>query len=108
MIHNVTEGLGIAAPAADSGDRLSPARLVGLTLIAGGPAILGTWLGGFVANDVLAVLFFGAAAGAAFEVVVEVGRYVLRRDPLGIKSPWIVGGYLAGVAVMYVTGLAAG
>ncbi len=108
MIHNVTEGLGIAAPAADSGSRLSPARLVALTLIAGGPAILGTWLGGFVANDVLAVLFFGAAAGAAFEVVVEVGRYVLKRAPLGIKSPWVVGGYLSGVAVMYVTGLVAG
>lgn len=108
MIHNVTEGLGIAAPAADSGARLTPVRLVSLALIAGGPAILGAWLGGFVANDVLAVLFFGAAAGAAFEVVVEVGRYALRRDPLGIKSPWIVGGYLAGVAVMYVTGLVAG
>ena len=25
--------------------------------------ILGAWLGGFVANDVLAALFFGAAAG---------------------------------------------
>ncbi|HXH87268.1 MAG TPA: hypothetical protein VNI55_01495 [Gaiellaceae bacterium] len=108
MIHNITEGLGIAAPAADDGARLSPWRLVALTLIAGAPAILGTWLGGFVANDVLAVLFFGAAAGAAFEVVVEVGRYVLKRDPAGIRSGWAIGGFLAGIAVMYVTGLIAG
>ena len=108
MIHNVTEGLGIAAPAADSGARLSPLRLVALALIAGAPAILGTWTGGFVANDVLAVLFFGAAAGAAFEVVVEVGRYVARRDPEGLRSGWAIGGFLAGIAVMYVTGLIAG
>lgn len=105
MVHNVTEGLGIAAPAADDGARLSPARLVVLALVAGAPAILGAWLGGFVANDVLAALFFGAAAGAAFEVVAEVVRYVARRDPAGLRSGYAVGGFLAGVAVMYATGL---
>jgi zinc transporter, ZIP family len=108
MIHNVTEGLGIAAPAADSGAALSPVRLGVLAAIAGGPAILGTWTGGFIANDVLAVLFFGAAAGAAFEVVVEVARYVSRRDPAGLRSGWAIGGFLAGITVMYVTGLLVG
>ncbi|MDQ3102918.1 MAG: ZIP family metal transporter, partial [Actinomycetota bacterium] len=54
MIHNITEGLGIAAPAADEGTTLPWRRLAVLTLIAGGPAILGAWIGGFVANDVLA------------------------------------------------------
>ena len=90
MVHNVTEGLGIAAPAADEGAQLSWRRLAALALIAGGPAIFGAWTGGFVANDVLAVLFFGAAAGAAFEVVAEVVRYVLRRrsgrDPLRLRD----------------------
>ena len=108
MIHNVTEGLGIAAPAADEGAALTVPRLVGLTLVAGGPAILGAWLGGFAANDVLAALFFGAAAGAAFEVVAEVVRYVARRDPAGIRSGYAIGGFLAGIAIMYVTGLVAG
>ena len=108
MVHNITEGLGIAAPAADEGVALPWTRLVLLTLVAGGPAILGAWIGGFVANDVLAVLFFGAAAGAAFEVVVEVGRYVLRRDPSGFRSGWAIGGFLAGIAIMYATGLIAG
>jgi ZIP family zinc transporter len=105
MIHNVTEGLGIAAPAADEGKRLSWLRLAALTLVAGAPAILGAWLGGFVANDVLAALFFGAAAGAAFEVVAEVARYVGRRDPAGLRSGYAIGGFLAGIAVMYATGL---
>ena len=107
MIHNVTEGLGIAAPAADSGARLSLPRLVALALIAGGPAILGAWTGGFIANDVLAVLFFGAAAGAAFEVVAEVVRYIGRRGSAELRSGYAVGGFLAGIAIMYVTGLLA-
>ena len=108
MVHNVTEGLGIAAPVADEGSKLSWPRLAALALIAGAPAILGAWTGGFVANDVLAVLFFGAAAGAAFEVVVEVVRYIARRDPAGLRSGYAIGGFLAGIAVMYATGVFAG
>jgi ZIP family zinc transporter len=110
MIHNITEGLGIAAPVADEGDASRPSfvRLAALVLIAGGPAILGAWLGGYAANDLLAVVFFGAAAGAALEVVVEVGRFVARRAPGGLTSGYAVGGFLAGVTVMYGTGLLAG
>jgi zinc transporter, ZIP family len=104
MIHNVTEGLGIAAPLSE-GKKVSLARLVALVLIAGSPAILGAWLGGFITSDLLGVVFFAAAAGAAFEVVVEVGRYVARKAPGGLSSPYVLGGFLAGVAVMYVTGL---
>jgi len=107
MIHNITEGLGIAAPAADAEATLSWPRLAALTAIAGVPAILGAWLGGFAANDVLAALFFGAAAGAAFEVIAEVARYIARRDPAGLRSSYAIGGFLAGIAIMYVTGLLA-
>ena len=107
MIHNVTEGLGIAAPAAEARARLSPTRLVALALIAGAPAIAGAWLGGFSGSDLLAVVFFAAAAGAALEVVVEVGRFVARRAAGGLGSGYVIGGFLAGIAVMYVTGLLA-
>jgi zinc transporter, ZIP family len=104
MVHNVTEGLGIAAPLSE-GKSVSRGRLVLLTLVAGAPAILGAWLGGFLTSDLLGVVFFAAAAGAAFEVVVEVGRYVARKAPGGLRSPHVLLGFLAGVAVMYVTGL---
>jgi zinc transporter, ZIP family len=104
MVHNVTEGLGIATPIADQ-RRVGLGRLAALVAIAGAPTIAGAWIGGFVTNDVLGVLFFAGAAGAAFEVVVEVGRYVRERAPGGLGSPYVVGGYLAGIAVMYVTGL---
>jgi zinc transporter, ZIP family len=107
MIHNVTEGLGIAAPAAE-GKRATLAQLAALALVAGAPAMLGAWIGGYGSTDVLTVLFFAGAAGAALEVVVEVGRYVARRAPGGLTSGWAIGGFLTGIAVMYVTGLFAG
>jgi ZIP family zinc transporter len=104
MIHNVTEGLGIAAPIAERGTA-SLVRLATLALVAGGPAILGAWIGGFLTSDFLGVIFFAGAAGAALEVVVEVGRYVARNAPGGLTSGHVVGGFLTGIAVMYATGL---
>jgi zinc transporter ZupT len=104
MLHNVTEGLGIAAPAAE-GRAVGAGRLAALVLIAGAPTILGAWIGGYVTSDVLAVLFFALAAGAALQVVVEVVRFVARRAPGGLTSGWVIGGFLAGMAIMYATGL---
>ena len=107
MLHNVTEGLGIAAPAAE-GERPGFGRLAALVLIAGAPTIVGAWIGGYVTSDVLAVLFFAVAAGAALQVVVEVVRYVARRAPGGLTSGYAVGGFLAGLGLMYATGLLVG
>jgi len=107
MVHNLTEGLGIAAPIAE-GPPVGLGRLAALVLVAGAPAIAGAWIGGFLTNEILAVLFFSVAVGAALQVVVEVGRYVARRASGGLSSGWVVGGFLAGVAVMYLTGLLTG
>jgi len=104
MVHNVTEGLGIATPIADR-ERVGLGRLAALALVAGAPTIPGAWIGGFVTSDLHGVLFFAGAAGAAFEVVVEVGRYVRERAPGGLSSPYVLGGFLAGIAIMYLTGL---
>jgi hypothetical protein len=106
MIHNVTEGLGIATPVAKT--RTTLLALAGLVLIAGAPTILGAWIGGYTSSDVLGALFFAIAAGAAFQVVVEVGRYVARNAPGGLRSGHALVGFVAGVAVMYVTGVLAG
>ncbi len=56
----------------------------------------------------LAALFFAIAAGAALQVVVEVGRYVARTAPGGLRSGWAIGGFLAGIAAMWATGLLIG
>ena len=107
MVHNVTEGLGIVTPVAE-GQRVSLVRLGGLAVISGTPAIFGAWIGGFITDEILAVLFFSIAVGAAAQVVVEVGRYIARRAPGGLGSGWVVGGFLAGIVIMYLTGLVAG
>jgi zinc transporter, ZIP family len=107
MLHNVTEGLGIAAPAAE-GESAGLGRLAALVAIAGAPTILGAWIGGYVTSDILAVLFFALAAGAALQVVVEVVRFVARRAPGGLTSGHAVGGFLAGLGLMYATGLLVG
>ena len=103
MIHNVTEGLGIATPVAKT--RISVLALAGLAVVAGAPAILGTWIGGYLSSDVLGALFFAIAAGAALQVVVEVGRYVARTAPGGLRSGHAIAGFIVGIATMYVTGV---
>ena len=103
MIHNVTEGLGIATPVAKT--RIGVLALGGLAVIAGAPAILGAWIGGYLSSDVLGALFFAIAAGAALQVVVEVGRYVARTAPGGLRSGHAIAGFLVGIATMYVTGV---
>jgi ZIP family zinc transporter len=105
MVQNVTEGLGIATPLADAKRAFGFGRLAVLVLVAGVPTIFGAWLGGFVTSDVLGVIFFAAAAGAALEIVIEVVRYLARSAPGGLTSGYALGGFLAGVAVMYMTGL---
>ena len=88
------------SPRASASRRRSPRaggsrlrRLAGLALIAGAPAILGAWIGGFLTNEVLAVLFFSVAVGAAAQVVVEVGRYIAAARP---RRPRARGGSSAG------------
>ncbi len=104
ILHNITEGVGIAAPVTRDRPKLSWFLL--LLLIAGGPAILGTWIGGFAFSPLLAVLFLGIGAGAIWQVIVEVGG-LLRRDAERDGAPlvnWLnVGGLLFGIAIMYLT-----
>jgi ZIP family zinc transporter len=108
MVHNITEGLGIAVPIAEGKARPGLGRLAALVLVAGVPTILGAWIGGFITSEVLGTLFFAIAVGAALQVVVEVGKYVTRRAPGGLSSGHVVGGFLAGILIMYLTGLLIG
>lgn len=105
-LHNVTEGIGIVAPVIR--DRPKLLTLVGLTLLAGTPAILGAWIGGFAFSPVLAVLFLGIGLGSIWQVIVEVGQ-LMRRDAERDGQPlvtWLnVGALLAGLAIMYLTAL---
>ncbi|MDQ2629508.1 MAG: ZIP family metal transporter [Actinomycetota bacterium] len=102
-IHNTTEGLAIVAPLRDE---TSPSlrRLLGLGLIAGAPAILGAWIGASAFDPSLVALLFGVGVGAIVRVVVQIAPAM--RDGSGhYLTPATVAGILAGIAVMYLTGL---
>lgn len=115
-LHNVTEGIGIVAPLLPfaavgysqegKNDRPALKLFVGLTLIAGAPAILGTWIGGFAFSPLFATIFFGIGAGAIWQVIVDVGRLLQRfaeRENEATLSWMNVGGFLLGLTIMYLT-----
>jgi len=102
-IHNTTEGLAIVAPLRDA-PRPTAARLLGLGLIAGAPAILGAWIGAAAFDPSLAALLFGVGVGAIARVIVQLAPAM--RDPEGrLLYPASVAGILAGIAALYLTGL---
>lgn len=101
-VHNVTEGIAIAAPLGE-GRRPQLRHLAALTLVAGAPASLGAWSGGFAFTPAWAALAFGIAAGAVLQVLWVLGKHLLpetRRRGLAIHS-----GFAAGLVVMYLSGL---
>ena len=101
-LHNTTEGLAIVAPIAAS--RPSPGRLAALGLIAGAPAVLGAWIGASAFNTSVAAFLFGAGAGAIAQVIVQLAPS-LRGDAERSMHPRVVAGLLAGLALMFTTGL---
>ena len=76
-------------------------------LIAGAPAILGAWIGAAAFNPSVAALLFGVGVGAIAQVIVQLAPSM--RDESGrLLHPGTVGGLLAGVVVLYLTGPAGG
>jgi zinc transporter, ZIP family len=101
-LHNTTEGLAIVAPIAQV--RPSLARLAGLGLLAGAPAVLGAWIGAAAFNSSSAAFLFGFGAGAIVQVIVQLAP-MLRDGEGRILHEGAVAGLLAGMAIMFATGL---
>jgi zinc transporter ZupT len=101
-LHNTTEGLAIVAPVARQRPPLG--RLALLGLIAGAPAVLGAWIGAAAFNASLAAFLFGFGAGAIVQVIVQLAPS-LRDDAGRTLHPAAVGGLLAGMGLMFLTGL---
>jgi zinc transporter ZupT len=112
-LHNITEGVGIVAPLLRSSRVSSPEEkpvrmrgFIGLALLAGGPAVIGAWIGGFAYSPVLGTLFLGIALGAIWQVIAEVGRMLLQRARSEGTSvvTWLnLGAFFTGLVVMYLT-----
>lgn len=103
-LHNVTEGIGIAAPILKK--RPSIWTFIGLTLLAGGPAVIGMWLGSLATSVQWSALALAVGAGAILQVIVEVGAYLMRQSERGrdvFLTPPVLAGLATGAAFMYVT-----
>ena len=74
-----------------------------LGVVAGVPTILGAWAGGFAFAPSWAALAFGVAAGAIAQVIWAVSATMPNEYRLG--SPIGATGLVAGIVVMYATGL---
>lgn len=103
LLHNTTEGVGIVAPLAE--DRPGMGRLMLLGAVAGVPTILGAWIGGFSYSPVATVFFLAVGAGAVAQVVWALYKLLGRRAEGGLAAPLNVGGLVAGLAIMYLTGM---
>lgn len=105
-LHNITEGVGIAAPLVKN--RPTWKTFILLALIAGAPAIFGTWTGGFFFNDTWAALFFGIGSGAILQVIYVISRIIVKESERKGYAPvsWLnLGGVTAGLLIMYATAL---
>ena len=103
-LHNITEGVGIVAPLVEQKPGWKQFFL--LAVIAGMPAILGTWIGSFAFNPVLATVFLAIGVGAILQVVWEVGKLVARgSDQIGrgLISWSNLVGFSIGLVIMYFT-----
>ena len=105
MIHNTTEGIAIVSPL--SSEKTSLKHILAVGLIAGAPTIPGALLGGFSFSNLWASLFLAIGAGAIFQVVFEVLRYMA--DSRGVLSifgdPRVFLGLTLGMLAMYSTSL---
>ena len=104
-LHNITEGVGIVAPLTRR-ERPPLRDFVLLALLAGAPAILGTWIGGLAFSPFLAAFFLSLGAGAILQVIWEVGKLLMRDARREGRSAltWLnFGGAALGVLVMYLT-----
>ena len=109
-LHNTTEGLAIVAPMAKSG-RVMIRKLVAMGLIAGIPAIIGAWIGGFLYSPIAAIIFLSIGAGAIFQVVFSIASWMTKNNNTvegerkTLLSTSMIVGFIVGMAIMYVTSL---
>jgi len=101
-IHNTTEGFAIAAPMART--KLMIGRLAAMGMIAGVPAIFGAWVGGFVYSPFAAVIFLAIGAGAIFQVIVLIMKWIQNEEGK-LSNGSVLAGIAVGMMIMYVTSI---
>jgi len=107
-LHNTTEGIAIAAPMSRGKGLVGKAligKLVALGLIAGSPAIFGAWIGGFVYSPFTSVIFLAIGAGAIFQVIITILKWIREESDKNLSSAAVISGIAVGMLVMYLTSI---
>jgi len=107
-LHNTTEGIAIAAPMSRGKAVIGKAvigKLAGLGLIAGAPAIFGAWTGGFVYSPFTSVIFLAVGAGAIFQVIITILRWIREEGDQNLSSAAVASGFGMGMLIMYLTSI---
>jgi len=102
-LHNTTEGIAIAAPM--SRGKLMIGKLVALGLIAGSPAIFGAWIGGFAYSPFSSVVFLAIGAGAIFQVILVLLKWIKDEGDKTLSSAAVICGFAVGMSIMYLTSI---
>lgn len=105
-LHNITEGIGIAAPILKQRPPLW--AFAALTLLAGGPAVVGLWIGSLAYAPQWSALALSIGAGAILQVIVEVGALLVRERgeaSRALLAPSAMAGLLVGASFMYATAM---
>ncbi len=102
-LHNTTEGIAIAAPM--SREKSIIRKLFAMGLIAGSPAIFGAWVGGFVYSPFTSVIFLAIGAGAIFQVIVVIVKWIRDEGDNNLSSAAVISGFAAGMLIMYLTSI---
>ena len=102
-LHNTTEGIAIAAPM--SRGKLMIGKLAIMGLIAGSPAIFGAWIGGFAYSPFTSVVFLAIGAGAIFQVILVLLKWIQKENDGNLSNLPVVSGFAIGMLVMYFTSI---
>ena len=101
LIHNVTEGPTVVAAVAR--DETLPAirHFIALGLIAGGPLILGGWIGVVAFSPLLAAALLAIGVGAIAQVIGEVVG-LIRFDTQRVVTRLNTLGFVVGFSIMFL------
>ncbi len=102
-LHNTTEGIAIASPL--SREKKVIGKLIAMGLIAGAPAIFGAWIGGFVYSPFTSVVFLSIGAGAIFQVIITILKWIREEGDKNLSSAAVVSGFSIGMVIMYLTSI---
>jgi zinc transporter, ZIP family len=102
-LHNTTEGIAIASPL--SREKKVIGKLVVMGLIAGAPAIFGAWVGGFIYSPFTSVVFLSIGAGAIFQVIITLLKWIREEGDKNLSSAAVASGFAIGMVIMYLTSI---